>query len=243
MSRGSADAIAAYGPPEAGERPAATLSLPNRLAYALVAFEVLAVAILPFAVVAGGSPLVDAWTRLDLHNVAFAAVLGALILWRRPGHVIGWLLVAAGGFDSLVISGAGYRYYRPEGFPGLPSGNAVWETLNFTWVLSAATLLVVLPQLFPEGRVLSRRWRPLLWFGMVAPLPLATLFILEPREGDLESSFGWAFPLFGLAMLSGLVPLVVRFRRSRGVGRQQLTWVFYGVAISIPICALDIPGA
>jgi signal transduction histidine kinase len=223
---------------DSAERPAATLPLPNGLAYAIAAFEVLAVVVLPFAVIAGGESLSGAWTKMDLHNLALPAILGALILWRRPGHVIGWVLVAAAGLDSLVISSVGYRYYRPDGFAGLPSGDATWDALNFCWVLAATCLLVLLPQLFPDGRVLSRRWRPLLWFGVSAPVPLAILFILEPRIGNLDSSYAWAFPLFALAVVASLVPLVVRFRRAGSVVRQQLKWVFFGVAISLPVCAL-----
>ena len=225
-------------PSGSGERPAATLPLPNGLAYVIAGWEVLVVAVLPFAVIAGGESLADAWAKFDLHNLAMPAVLGALIVWRRPGHVIGWVLVAAAGFDSLVIFGADYRHFRPDGFAGLPSGNAVWDALNFAWVLAAICLLVLLPQLFPDGRLLSRRWRPLFVVAVAAPLPLATLFVLDPRQLELESSFAKAFPGLGLAIALSLVPMAVRFRRSRGVERQQFKWVFYGLAISGPLCAL-----
>jgi signal transduction histidine kinase len=227
-----------------GEQAAATLPLPTVLAYAVAVFAVAAVVTLPFAVVSSGGSLAKAWSGFDLHNLAIAAVLGAAILWKRPGHVVGWLLVGAGGFDSMVVSAADYRYFSPEGLPGLPSGNAVWDALNFCWVLASICLLVALPQLFPNGRPLSRAWRPLLWFGVAAPLPLAALFVLDPRQVELTSLFALAFPLLGVTILVSLTPLLVRFRRSSGVERQQFKWVFYGLALSLPLGALGfaLPG-
>ncbi|MEP7021918.1 MAG: sensor histidine kinase [Pseudonocardiales bacterium] len=233
------------GPGVGAELPAATLPLPNALAYVIAAVEVLAVVTLPFAVTLSGASLLDAWSNFDLHTQVMSPVLGALILRARPGHRIGWLLVLAGGFDSFVVAAADYRYLSPDaGVAGLPSGNAVWDTLNFTWVLSAMCLLIVLPQLFPDGRLLSRRWRPLLWFSLMAPLPLVTLFILDPRQLELMTGFSRAFPLFGLTILLSLVPMQVRFRRSRGAERQQFKWVFYGLAISLPLGAVGfaVPG-
>jgi signal transduction histidine kinase len=158
--------------------------------------------------------------------------------------VVGWLLVGAGGFDALVVSAADYRYLSPAGVGGMPSGNAVWDALNFCWVLAAACLLIALPQLFPNGRPLSRRWQPLLWFCLALPLPLAILFVLDPRQTELTSAFAKAFPLLGLSILASLVPLVVRFRRSRGAERQQFKWVFYGLALSLPLGAIGfaLPG-
>ena len=43
-----------------------------------------------------------------------------------------------------------------------------------------------------------------------------------------------AFLVFALAGLASVVPLVLRYRRSTGAERQQLKWVFYGLAISVP---------
>jgi hypothetical protein len=152
--------------------------------------------------------------------------------------------VGAGGLDALVVAAADYRYLSPDGLPGLPSGDAVWDAVNFCWVLAAGCLLVALPQLFPNGRPVSRRWRPLLLLALAALLPLATLFVLDPRQVELTSAFSVAFPLLGLAILASLTPLVVRFLRSRGLERQQFKWVFYGLGLSLPLGALGfvLPG-
>ncbi|MBA3279033.1 MAG: GAF domain-containing protein, partial [Geodermatophilaceae bacterium] len=213
------------------ERPAATLPLPNGLAYAIAAVAVTGLLILPFAVIRSGSTLAAAAGNYELNNVALAAALGALILWRRPGHVIGWVLVAAGGLNALVQLSLEYRQF------GLPSGLAVEGLFNWLWVLTQACLAIALPQLFPDGRLLSRRWRPLAWFGALVTALAATLFIIDPAGTDLL--FTLAFLVFGLACLASLVPLGVRFRRSRGAERQQFKWVFYGLAISLPVALVD----
>lgn len=227
----------------AAERPAATLPLPNALAYAITAVAVIAALILPFAVVANGESLTQALANYHLNNVAHVAVLGALILWRRPGHAIGWLLIAVGGIDALATLAREYRLFGPGESSGLPSGAAVEGLLIWLWVPTQAGLAIALPQLFPDGRLLSRRWRPLAWFGAVAVAPLSILFIISPDATEPEWGFLLAFPLFGLAALASLVPLVVRYRRSRGVERQQFKWVLYGLAVSVTMSILTIaPG-
>ena len=86
----------------AGERPAATLPWPNAPAYVLAVLAVIAVLLLPYAIVAGGLSLTEAVEGYYLQSSVLFAVLGALILQGRPGHVIGWLLVGIGMFLSLI---------------------------------------------------------------------------------------------------------------------------------------------
>ncbi|MBA3368675.1 MAG: hypothetical protein H0T99_08435 [Geodermatophilaceae bacterium] len=88
----------------AGERPAATLPWPNALAYVLAVIAVIAVLLVPYAIVAGGLSLTEAVEGYYLQSSVLFAVLRALILRRRPGHVIGWLLVGIGLFGTLVHS-------------------------------------------------------------------------------------------------------------------------------------------
>ncbi len=218
---------------EQSEDPsAATLSLPTGLAYAIAAFSVAAALALLSAIATSGSSWVDALANHDLHNVDLAAVLGALILRRTPGHVIGWLLVAVGAFESVAVLSRAYRYF------GLPDGSAIENHLAGLWVPGAACLVIALPQLFPDGRLLSRRWLPLALFGAAAAAALFIVFLLD-SSGTGPSAWGAAaFPLFGVAALASLLPLALRFRRSRGARRQQFKWVFYGLAISLPLLAL-----
>ena len=85
-----------------------------------------------------------------------------------------------------------------------------------------------------------RRWRPVAWFGAVATAFLSVAFMIDPD--GCEPLGRWAFVVFILAGVASVVPLVVRFRRSRGTERQQLKWVFYGLALSVPMMVLGAAG-
>ena len=108
------------------------------------------------------------------------------------------------------------------------------------WVPTVAGIIIWLPQLVPDGRLLSRRWRPLAWFGAVATVFLSVVFLIDPD--GYPPLVGVAFLVFALAGLASVVPLVLRYRRSTGAERQQLKWVFYGLAISVPMLVLGTSG-
>jgi hypothetical protein len=101
------------------------------------------------------------------------ALVGSLILARRPGSRMGPLLCAsalAAAFSDFVFV---YTRYTLVHSPGsLPFGTAfLW--IN-TWSFAPAVCLTafVLPLVFPDGRLLSRRWRPVLWAALlIVPSP------------------------------------------------------------------------
>jgi hypothetical protein len=98
--------------------------------------------------------------------------------------------------------------------------------------------------LFPDGQLLSPRWWPMLWLAGIAPATAAVGFALDSGPltefAVIDNPFGLeaASPvpeLMGvvgmlglwLALLGAGTSLLLRFRRSRGVQRQQLKWVAY----------------
>ncbi|MCW2632525.1 MAG: Two component signal transduction histidine kinase, partial [Pseudonocardia sp.] len=227
------------------ERPAATLGLPNGLAYGMAVAAVAALVILPFALAARGLSLGQAVDGYYLNTTIGFAVLGALILRRHPGHVIGWVLVATGGFDTLVRFSNEYVFFGLGDRPGFPSSDTVTALFAWMWVPTVAGTVIALPQLFPDGRLLGPRWRWPAVLGALATVLLSVVFALNPSSSanDTTDLISAVFPVFGLAMLASFVPLVVRYRRSHGVERQQLKWVFYGLAVSIPLMGLGTAGA
>jgi hypothetical protein len=100
------------------------------------------------------------------------ACMGCVLLDRRPGHPMGPLLCLIG--LSIAFSQAPFAYarYTLVHSPGsLPfSTTMLWMN---TWAYAPAVSLVglVLPLVFPEGRLLSPRWRPALWAAL-AFIPL-----------------------------------------------------------------------
>jgi hypothetical protein len=111
---------------------------------------------------------------------------------------------------------------------------------------------------FPTGRLLSPRWRPLAWLAGVATAVLTTLNSLRTNMslGTVPDQVianpigvavvgnpdkGPAVPalILLLTVLAAVAfgSLVVRFRRSRGEERQQLKWFTYAAAL-VPLSVL-----
>jgi hypothetical protein len=103
-------------------------------------------------------------------------------------------------------------------------------------------------QLFPDGRLPSRRWRPLAWLtAAVTVVPGALMAVRAwPVRGPalalqtfdhpaVAPVFGTGFLVVLALSVVSLAALVVRFRRSRGLERQQIKWFAYGAMIGVPL--------
>ena len=114
--------------------------------------------------------------------LAFTAfmVVGAVIVARRPGNAIGWLFSAIGlltATGTLALDYAEYAYVtRPGSLPGALL--AAWY--QWWWLALFALVLVFTPLLFPTGRLLSARWRPVAGVAAVATMALVVLSAIEP---------------------------------------------------------------
>jgi hypothetical protein len=172
---------------------------------------------------------------------------GALIVSRRPGHPIGWVLCALGlmsGFGAFAVEYAVYGLItRPGAVPA--AATVAWcDTWEFAvdFGLVAALLL-----LFPSGRPPSPRWRWVLWLaatgvvlatvGALGLWPLRGRALLQLYTPDPVGVLGVLYRLGSwateVAILAAVASLVVRFRRARGAERQQLKWLFYWVAVLV----------
>jgi two-component system, NarL family, sensor kinase len=181
--------------------------------------------------------------------------MGCVLLARRPGHPMGPLLCLIGLADAITVVPFAYARYTLVHAPGaLPFGTAMlWVN---TWAYAPATSLggLILPMVFPEGRLLSPRWRPALWAAL-AFIPLSVVgnaFIPQGMSGYFPhlhnpyvyASADWLFEtLQALAIACGAAAavaaaasVVLRWRRADRAGRQQLKW-FFSV---LPITAASI---
>nr|MDQ3577735.1 histidine kinase [Actinomycetota bacterium] len=178
------------------------------------------------------------------------ALLGALVVSRQPRNPVGWILILIGAsFTSIAVSNQLYVHWLlPTGDLSGISTLGVWLG-SWVWIPAMVPAFTFLPLLFPTGRPLSRRWRPLTWYvAVVATLAaLGTAFLPGPLAGApaVVNPLGVDVPgleLVGQVALIGLAPaalaciasLVVRFRRSRGTERQQLKWVA-SAAVLLPL--------
>ncbi|HEV8175121.1 MAG TPA: hypothetical protein VGP91_15885 [Actinoplanes sp.] len=177
-------------------------------------------------------------------GVLLTALLGALILGRHPRHRIGWLLsvAAAGASLNFATSAYGYRALTSPGSGQLAAGHwAVWVS-QFFGASYALAFTCALFLLVPEGRLASRRWRPVmalliasyvLWAGVlligVAPHQVWwDRTDLGPVTGAL---LGISTLMLVLAIGAAAVGLVLRLRRAAGVQRQQLRWIMASASL------------
>jgi hypothetical protein len=220
-----------------------------------LAFAVMA-AVVPLSVLAHQNPLASAGTGLAL-GVPFAAV-GVVVL-RRQGNLIGWLSLAF-AIVFLLSTDAGFylvaRYRLGQALPLAP----VMLFVQPLWEV-ALVILPLIVLLFPEGRLPSSRWRPVLaLYAALSALFLVTQYtqaaaaitghdIRVDASGDLTSaahSAGWTagvggagFALLVLLALSFAGRQLLSWRRSAGERRQQLTWLVSGGAFSVMAVAVS----
>ena len=190
-----------------------------------------------------------------------AATVGVVLAGRRPRHPVGWLLLGLGlaviGLGACDAWAAYGLLARPGSLPG-----ARWAAIyvDVSWVVLSALLGFVL-LLTPTGSLPSPRWR--WWAGLVAAATVVAVAVhTEPLEPPYQSVavpllFGNG-PLAGVARLADVISLfgllvaaasvVVRFRRARGVERQQLGWVtvaaaLAGLAVAVILASWAMVGA
>ena len=228
------------------------------LPWALVALGAVAVA---FLLISGvGRPTVrgvDGVTLADLSFiVAFGSFLplGAFIASRRPENPIGWIMTVMG--FSILLSDA-MTEYAVRGLlldPGSLPGAAEVAWLAGIVGTPGIGFLSFLMLLFPTGRLPSPRWR---WVARAAAFNLAVLFVglasLWPARGarlilSEEAVDQYFIPgvlnvawmggiVFGLL---GLISLIVRFRRSTGIERQQLKAMAFVASVLTFMVTLEV---
>ena len=176
------------------------------------------------------------WLTLAL---TFATV-GALIVSRLPGHGVGRLFAGLGlllALNGLCYSYASWGLYAQGGeVPGL-------AIAPLGWGQAIVPLIGLSLLLFPDGRLPSRRWRPVAAMSGLAIVGFVVAAVLRPGPFDapfdrlsnplgvpgLREAMGelggscWA-PTY-VALASGVLALVLRLRGARGDERQQLKWV------------------
>lgn len=194
-------------------------------------------------------PLVSHQGLIPLATLTYAG-LGGLVAARQPKNVIGWLLLAT----ALLLS-----------LNALSIGNSVYETLDSTrqmpwtdlfdwlrrwvWIPGAVLPLIFVLLYFPDGRLLSPRWRVLSWGTGLALAGSVVSVALHPgtiESWDIAGPNPYGIPgasslLEGLlnlggalllaAILGALLAVGLRLRRSRGIERAQLKWVAYAAIV------------
>jgi signal transduction histidine kinase len=181
--------------------------------------------------------------------VAFTmfGVVGAVIVSRDRRNVIGLMLLYAALFTAAsFLSGEIFTWLVVRGHAG-PFVVFLGLMNNFGWLLGILPVIFILPLVFPDGRLPSARWRPLLW-GIVTFLAVVgvTLIFGQPTLSGSDEHIVVDNPffvhkvfidpvigvLFPLVFLASVGSLFLRFRRAAGIERQQIKWVAFGLAFA-----------
>ena len=185
------------------------------------------------------------------------ALVGAVLASHRPRNPVGWFFVFSAA--SYAVSEATFRYavYGLVIDPGsLPLARAMAWPATWLWAPGVLLVLVFLPLYFPDGRLLSPRWRPVVWLAIFVSGAAVVIWAFYPGKvgyfaWDITNPLGLAAlrpaiaglevvmaVLFLGFLLSSVVSLVVRFRRSQGQERQQMKWLTYAAATVVGMVLL-----
>ena len=156
---------------------------PRRLAFGLVA---LTLALMVSGEALGIASGAEEPTSAFLWAIAVVfSLVGALVAIRHPGNAIGWIFLSVGVAAGLGALTGGYADYWVGGHGGSKAlGEAAAAYASYSWVafiLVPATFLLLL---FPDGRLLSPRWRWVAWSASAGIAGSFVTGILTP--GPLE---------------------------------------------------------
>jgi hypothetical protein len=168
------------------------------------------------------------------------SVVGAIVASHRPGNPIGWIFLAVGFSEGLAVFAYSYSEYAHISESGSSLPGAALSSLlgQLFWVPGFILLFTYAPLLFPDGRLPSRRWRPVAWISAVPFVIFVLLAIGFDRfmPGGLLGTLEYAFiPFVLLCGLVCLISVVVKFWRSQGIQRQQIKWFAYAIAVVLTV--------
>ena len=174
-------------------------------------------------------------------------LVGALIASRRPENPIGWLCLVDGLLWTTTDMLDYHSLYVMASPGSVPFPEVLAGVNHWLWVPTVGLLGTYVFLLFPDGRLPSRRWRPLAWLSGVVIASGSLGLMLSPGPLDMprgiRNPFGleaapWVavaayaiLPLLPLCMLASALSLVMRYRRSRGDVRQQIKWIAFAASL------------
>jgi hypothetical protein len=218
-------------------------------------------AVIPLWFLARGAHLPSSWAAdVSIGGLVGGALflafplVGALIASKRPKNAVGWLCLAVGLLWTLGGVFDYYSYYGAATPGSVPFPVVMAGISNWVWVPAVGLLGTYVLLLFPDGRLPSRRWRPLAWLSGAVILLLSVGVMLAPGRLDnlrgVRNPFGiegadWLttgayalLPLLPLCMLASALSLVLRYRRSGGEERQQIKWIAFAASVVVVVYAI-----
>jgi hypothetical protein len=188
---------------------------------------------------------------------ATAALVGGLISSRQPRNPVGWFILGHALCFSLGEFSRQYAIYGLRTDPGsLPFAVAMSSPPYWIWLPGIILMFSFVPLYFPDGRLLSPRWRAVAWLAVIVAVIETGFAAIRPGSDEgipnplgiesLEGSPAFdlvfeaiAAPLWLAVGALSVASLVVRYRRSHGKERQQIKWVAYAAVFLVTYTLAD----
>ena len=195
-------------------------------------------------------------------SIVTFAVMGALIVQRRPRTRVAWLMLAAGIGVGLGLFGYSYGIagHPPGPFAPLPFALPVLVVAGVFFIPSLGTTWTWILLLYPTDRLLDPRWR---WIGIGGiacgvAFVVGSLFTPGPLDDDLlpgvDNPIGIPGDLggfmvtlaelgnyVGLVFLAGAAAsLIVRYRGADSIVRAQIRWLAVAAVVAVVAFTLSL---
>lgn len=173
---------------------------------------------------------------------------GAILAWHRPSNAIGWLFAVGGLLQALAAIGPPLSDLLEQLGSGTGSRRVLVTIFVYSWPWAIGLCVPLALLLFPNGRPVSPRWRPVI----VAVVVTAPLFALQmgaaPVPVEDNGMVAYATlpfydqlrPLWLVTEIRtlavwflALVALVIRYRRGTETVRRQLLWLLLALILAI----------
>jgi hypothetical protein len=204
-----------------------------------------------------GGPFSNLYIAIAL--LAYPTV-GAIVASHRPNNLVGWILCAIGLLFGVGAFAEAYPYYALAAVSGsLPGGvYMAWFSAKSLWLLGLFLGSALLVLLFPNGRLLSRSWRAVVWLavggsaisafahatspGRMAPYGISNPFGIERNPRSILELLGdlGAATLLVCCVLA-VISVFVRLQSAEGEERQQIKWFAYAAAVLLSTFFLGLP--
>ena len=189
------------------------------------------------------------WTGMFSSIIVAFVVVGALLAARVPGNPIGPLILWAGALLATTIA------IGTLAVVGAQRGTASMEWLAIAAIVNElgflvpiVLILVGIPLIFPDGRLLSARWRWVIVVAVSALVAQAVAQVLTPGPlGAPELPNPFAVPSMApmidllntyaswssmVGYVAAVLAVVIRYRRADEVQRHQLKWLIAVAALA-----------
>lgn len=235
----------------------------SRLAWSLAVAAIIGtIAALAFglrsAYISGDSGAILTHLSLTPFITISFAVIGAMVASRQPQNPIGWIFLSVGILYALTGFTGVYSSFAPlfSESGALPGVKLAGWLNSWLWIPTVFLPTIFVFLLFPDGRLLSPRWRIVLWSAVLGPAMIILAVALHPgpvETWDLQTNpYGipaaadildlviqLAQVLILIGFVGSIASFIVRFRRSQGGNvpyafeRQQMKWLLYALVLML----------